>query len=105
MDLGQVAASAGPWALSVGFIFSVLYSIASGKLVPGSTVDRLTTQWEARLQESHDREKAWQTAHDRTVEAFNVNAQQLGELMVLARTTDAVLRALPIPGGGRSDDA
>jgi hypothetical protein len=83
-----------------GLIVAGLYSLLKGLLVPGRTVDRLTDQWEARLAESHRREQLWQLAYERSEDRANVQAQQLGELMALARTTDALLRALPLPRGG-----
>lgn len=99
-DIAQVAGVAGPWSLLLGVLVAGLYAILRGSLVPASQVDRLTAQWEARLAESHERELAWRTAYERTEEARSVNAQQLGELMTLARTTEALLRALPAPRGG-----
>jgi len=76
-------------------------------LVPSATVDRLTEQWEARLAESHGRERLWQTAYERSEERAGVQAAQLQELMTLARTTDALLRALPVAAqeSGRRDPA
>lgn len=95
----QIAAAAGPWAALLGVLIAGLYAILRGTLVPASQVDRLTAQWEARLAESHERELAWRAAYQRTEEARSVNASQLGELMTLARTTEALLRALPRPAG------
>jgi hypothetical protein len=101
----QVTAMAGPWVALFGVLVAGLYAILRGTLVPGRQVDRLTTQWEARLAESHAREADWRTAYQRSEEARGVTADQLGELMILARTTDALLRALPVPrdGGQRGD--
>lgn len=101
MDVGQVAGAVGPGAALLGVVIAGLYAIVNGKLVPGSTVDRITDQWEARLAESHERELAWRTAYETTEAARAVNSQQLGELIVLARTTEALLRALPSQGGGQ----
>lgn len=105
-EAAQVAAAAGPWSLLLGVLVTGLYAIIRGKLVPAATVDRITEQWEARLAESHERELAWRSAYQRTEEARSINAQQLGELMALARTTEALLRALPAPpaveGSGRA---
>ena len=88
----------------VGIFLQGLRSLVAGQLVPGRTVDRLTSQWEARLAESHGREQLWQTAYERSEERANVQAQQLGELMTLARTTDALLRALPVATEARPRD-
>lgn len=101
----QIAAAAGPWAALLGLLLAGLYAILRGTLVPASTVDRITEQWEARLAESHERELVWRAAYERTEEARSVNATQLGELMTLARTTEALLRALPRPGSERADSS
>jgi hypothetical protein len=98
-DAQQVAGVAGPWTLLLGVLVAGLYAILRGTLVPASQVDRLTAQWEARLAESHERELAWRQAYERTEEARDVNARQLGELMNLGQTTVALLRALPGPRG------
>jgi hypothetical protein len=68
-----------------------------GRLVPAVTLNTLEAQWEARLAESHQREQDWKTAYERAEEARAVTSQQLGELMILARTTEALLRSLPPP--------
>jgi len=99
----QIAAAAGPWAALLGVLVAGLYAILRGTLVPASTVDRITQQWEARLAESHERELAWRAAYERTEEARGVDSQQFGELMTLARTTEALLRALPRPGGSNAN--
>lgn len=83
----QTAATAGPWAALLGLLLAGLYAILGGRLVPAAQVDRLTAQWEARLAESHQREADWREAYQRSEEARSVTAAQLGELMVLARTT------------------
>jgi len=99
----QIVAAAGPWAALLGVLVAGLNAILRGTLVTASQVDRLTAQWEARLAESHQRELAWRAAYERTEEARGVDSRQLGELMTLARTTEALLRALPRPGGGHAN--
>jgi len=99
-DAQQVAAAAGPWIALLGVLVAGLRAIIRGGLVPGSTVDRITAQWEARLAESHERELLWRQAYERTEKARTIDASQLGELMILVRTTEALLRALPPPRSG-----
>jgi hypothetical protein len=101
----QIAAAAGPWAALLGVLVAGLYSILRGSLVPASQVDRITVQWEARLAESHERELAWRQAYEHTEAARSINASQLGELMTLARSTEALLRALPQPPRDHRADA
>ena len=95
--LPGVAAAAGPWALLFGVLVAGLHAILRGTLVPAAQVDRLTAAWEARLDESHQREQDWRTAYERSEAAREVASAQLGELMTLARTTEALLKALPQP--------
>ncbi len=104
------ADSPATWAFALLFIFamSVLYGVVSGRLVPRKTVDsnlaereqtliKLEASWDARLAEAVTREQGWRDAYNTTEAARDVLAGQLTELLVLARTTDAVLRALPLP--------
>jgi hypothetical protein len=88
----------------VGIVLAGLYGLLRGRLVPAVTLQTLEAQWQARLAESHQREQDWKTAYQRAEEARAVTSQQLGELMILARTMDAFLRSLPQPpdrGPGR----
>lgn len=104
------AAAAGPWAALFGLLLAGLYGLLRGSLVSGAQLDRLTEQWEARLTaltehyesriaESHQREQDWRTAYERTDERADVQGEQVAELLTYARAADAVLRALPTPGG------
>lgn len=81
----------------VGIVMAGLYGLLRGRLVPAVTLHTLDAQWQARLAESHQREQDWKTAYERAEEARAVTSQQLGELMILARTTEALLRSLPQP--------
>lgn len=92
VDIVQVGS---PWAAVLGLVLAGLRYIMTGGLVPRSTLDVLTAQWEARLGESHQREQDWRTAYQRAAERADVQAAQFGELMTYAKTTDAIVRALP----------
>jgi hypothetical protein len=83
--------------LLVGIASAAGYGLLRGRLVPAVTLKTLEAQWQARLAESHEREQDWKTAYLRSEEARAVTSHQLGELMILARTTDAFLRSLPPP--------
>jgi hypothetical protein len=84
-------------SLLLGLAGAAGYGLMHGRLVPAVTLKTLEAQWEARLAESHQREQDWKTAYERAEEARAVTSQQLGELMILARTTEALLRSLPPP--------
>ena len=95
MTAVEVVQAGGPWVALLGVVLLGLRYILGGKLVPRSTLDVLAAQWEARLGESHTREQDWRTAYQRAAERADVQAGQLGELMTYAKTTDAIVRALP----------
>src|SRR5688572_18693261 len=105
--MSSVGSAINPAAMAtgglVGIVLAGLYGLLRGRLVPAVTLETLDAQWRARLAESHSREQDWKAAYERTEAARAVTAQQLGELMILARTTEALLRSLPDPG--RRDDA
>ena len=61
--------------------------IARGRLVPRSTLEDAY----------HDRDE-WRAAHRISEQARAESADQVGELLEHARTTDAFIRALPHPG-------
>jgi len=84
-------------SILAGIVSAGLYGLLRGRLVPAVTLQTLDAQWQARLAESHQREQDWKTAYERAEEARAVTSQQLGELMILARTTEALLRSLPPP--------
>lgn len=99
----DAAAAAGPWVLLVGTLVGAIRAVFVGALVPRPQVDELKEQWEARLAdleqrltESHQREQDWRTAYERTDERADVTGAQVAELLTIARTTDAVLQALPL---------
>lgn len=67
----------------------VVLMILRGALVPRST-----------HQEVRSDRDTWRDAWEASEEARRVQAQQLGELLELAKTTDQFIRALPRPPGG-----
>jgi hypothetical protein len=106
----DAAAAAGPWIALVGLVAGAIRALFTGQLVTASQVDRLTVQWEARITEaaeqaeariaeSHEREQLWRTAWERSEEARRVESAQVGELIPVARATEALLRAIPVGGG------
>jgi len=75
-----------------------LRAIVTGALVPRSTLDVLTAQWEARIAESTQREQDWRTAYRNEAEASDTRDQLLTRLMTYAETADRVLQSLPRKG-------
>lgn len=94
----------GLFALLTGVVSAGLQALIRGRLVPAATLNRIEAQYKSTITESYQRERDWQTAYHRSEEARQVTAGQLVELMSIARTTEALLRALPPgpPPGGRS---
>jgi hypothetical protein len=76
VDVGSLLAVTPAGMLGVFFL-----ALWRGWIVPGSTLDRLTTQWEARLREAHDREQSWKTAHDRQQDIALTATHQTGQLL------------------------
>jgi len=98
---------AGGWAAFVVLVVSLVTSIARGWLVPRRTVDTLaevTVRIEAvqaeRLTESVEREREWRAAWLASEEARRLLADQVGDLLEYARTTDAFIRGLKQVAGG-----
>lgn len=83
------------WSTVVALIGTGLRLIMSGGLVPRAQVDAMTRQWEARLNESHTRERDWMAAAQAGAATNAEYAEQFGQLLPVARTTEALVRALP----------
>lgn len=92
---GNLVSAGGPWALVLGLVMAGLYAILNGKLVTASWVDRMTVQWEARLDESREREQAWRSAYDVERQRGDLQTSQLDKMIVLGETSVALLKALP----------
>lgn len=83
---GTLLGAGGPWAIVAFMVISLFTSVLRGWLVPGATVDRLTSQAEQ-----------WRLAYERAEEARRLQAEQVNQLLEFARTADVILRALPSP--------
>lgn len=85
----------------VSLVVFLGFLVYKGLLVPRSVVADLTTSRDARIADlAAERDKLLE-AQGKLVEAFNARNEQHAELMELARTTDAFIRALPRAGGNR----
>jgi hypothetical protein len=79
----------------ITFALSIAYAVKSGTWVPRRTVDMLTAQYEARVQEARERETAWREANEANEATVTELSAQVGKLTVHAEMTLALLRALP----------
>jgi hypothetical protein len=91
----------------VSLVVLAVLAVWRGWLVPKATVDQLaqaTERIEAvqaqRLADSQTRENEWRTAWMNEKARGDLQADQIGELLELARTTEAALRALKTTAGG-----
>lgn len=100
MDATAIVQVGGPWAALLGTLIFGIRALIKGDLLSRSYVDALKDGWEARLSESHQREQDWRSAYLTEAETSASKDTQLRELMSLARTMDAFIKALPKPGGG-----
>lgn len=96
-----------PGGALVALITLAVLAVWRGWLVPRATVDQFaqaTTKVEEvqaqRLADSQQREKEWQAAWNTERARGDLQADQIGELLELARTTDASLRGLKAATGG-----
>lgn len=96
-----------PGGALIALITLAVLAVWRGWLVPKATVDQLaqaTVRVEAvqaqRLADSHQREEEWRTSWQLERARGDLQADQIGELLELARTTDASLRGLKAAAGG-----
>lgn len=92
----------GGWAVFITLVVGLFTAVWRGWLVPRPTVDRLEKSWEQvcgsaaeRLAESIEREREWRASWMTSEERGRVRDEQVADLLELARTTDALVRALP----------
>lgn len=92
-----------PWE-GIGIVGVVLIlgsMVYHGLLVPKSVVADLTSSRDARIKDLAVERDKWEGVANKALEALQVRNEQQSELMELARTTDAFIRALPRAGGYR----
>lgn len=92
-----------PWE-GIGIVGVVLIlgaMVYNGFLVPKSIVADLTSSRDARIKDLAEERDKWEGVANKALEALQVRNEQQAELMELARTTDAFIRALPRAGGYR----
>ena len=101
--------SNAPGGALVSLIVFAVLAVWRGWLVPRSTLDRIaleTLKVEAvqaqRLADSQGREEEWRAAWTAERARGDLQANQIGELLELARTTDASLRGLKTVTRGES---
>jgi hypothetical protein len=98
-----------PGGALVSLIVFAVLAVWRGWLVPRGTLDRIaieTAKVEAvqaqRLADSQGREEEWRAAWTAERARGDLQADQIGELLELARTTDASLRGMRTAARGES---
>lgn len=82
----------------VGIVVVIGYMVFRGVLVPRPIVQDLVKSRDDRITELATERDKWETAAKTALETLREQTDQTGELMELARTTDAFIRALPRAG-------
>lgn len=106
-ELGPLLFRNAPGGALVTLIVFAVLAVWRGWLVPKTTVDKLDAALarveavqEKRLAESIAREQEWKAAWMAAEQARQLSADQVGDLLELAKTTDAFIRTLPRSPGG-----
>lgn len=87
-----------PTDLTAGVLLGiVILSIVLGRLIPVRTAERELADRDAQI-------ASWKAAYEAERQRGEVQAEHLGELMELSRTTVAIVQALPraMTGGSAS---
>jgi hypothetical protein len=91
----------------VSLVAIAILAVWRGWLVPRITLDRIEASnarveevQAQRLADSKTREHEWRDAWTAEKARGDLQAEQIGELLELARTTEAALRALKLTAGG-----
>lgn len=71
------------------FVLAVLYMVARGTLIPRKTHDE-------RIADYKDQVTVWRQAYGESESARRLQAGQIDQLLVMGRTTEALLKALPV---------
>lgn len=96
---GQLVAAWAPNVGVGGVIVGAIIALFKGWLVPGTTVDRMTRQWEQQLADAKQETTEWRAAHGVSEAARERALLHSGELLETARTVERLLLALPRPSG------
>lgn len=106
-QVGDLLFRNAPGGALVALIVFAVLAVWRGWLVPKSTVDKLDEAvarveavQEKRLAESVARESEWKAAWLASEKARALQADQIGDLLELAKTTDAFIRGLRQVAGG-----
>jgi hypothetical protein len=100
MDFGAlINADAGGWAAFVTIVVSFVTSIARGWLVPRKTIEQLEAAARRveevqaqRLADSTNRETEWRASWLAEKTRGDLQADQIGDLLELARLWDPIIR-------------
>lgn len=79
---------------TAGTLLLAVVLVLSGWLVPRKVVKDLRDDRDSRLLEARNETANWQKAYQASDAARELQAQQLGQLLELAKTTDQFIRTL-----------
>jgi hypothetical protein len=91
MDLSALSATD---LSAAGLLALAVLLILWGRLVPKSVVEDIRTDRDNRLAESKAEIEDWKSAFQAAEESRALQGHQIGELLELAKTTDAFIRSL-----------
>lgn len=95
--LGVIAKLPVAGGISSFLVAAFIYALLRGFLVPRSAVDDVRADRDARLAEVRRESDDWRTAWTDSQETNRILADQVKELIELARTTNQLIMALPSP--------
>lgn len=101
--MNDLLATLDPGLLTPAVLLGIaMLLVLRGGLVPAKVVETIKTEWharladkDARLAEKDEAIRRWQDAYENERAARQVSEAQTGELLNLARTTNALLSGLP----------
>lgn len=85
---------------TAGTLLLAVLLVLSGWLVPRKIVQDLRDDRDSRLLEARNETANWQKAYQASDAARELQSQQLGQLMELAKTTDQFIRTLQRAASG-----
>lgn len=88
---------------AAGLVAIAVLMVFLGLLIPRWVFTQLRTDRDTRLAEAREEIGDWKSAYQTAEEARALQAQQLGELQELAKTTDQFIRSLQIAALRRNE--
>lgn len=76
---------------ATGILTLVVLLVLWGKIVPRSTLDDMRADKDKQIE-------TWRSAYEKSETAREIQRAQITDLLEIARTTNTVIQALPVPG-------